>query len=345
VFSLDPGTDTETVLHSFCGPKNCTDGRYPYAGLVDVNGTLYGTTSAGGVNGSGTVFSVDPGTGAETVLYSFCSETNCADGASPWTSLLEANGTLYGTTSAGGANSGGTVFSLDPGTGTETVLYSFCSQTNCADGASPYASLIDVNGTLYGTTYFGGITGCYLGGCGTVFSFDPGTGTETVLYSFCSQTDCTDGDQPNGGLVDVNGILYGTTSRGGAACNSGYNCGTVFSVDPQAGTETVLHTFCPNCGDGSTPMASLIAVQGILYGTTEFGGAVSIEGGTVFSLDPGTGTETVLYSLPCPGRSCKHGDSPVAGLLDLNGTLYGTAKFSGVYRRLSGGVVFSLKAR
>ena len=86
----------------------------------------------------------------EKTVYSFCRQQNCKDGAGPMASLIDVNGTLYGTTSAGG--NGGTVFSFYPSTGTETVLYSFCSQTNCTDGQNPEANLIDVKGTLYGAT-------------------------------------------------------------------------------------------------------------------------------------------------------------------------------------------------
>lgn len=134
-----------------------------------MNGRLYGTTSGGGANtcypgGCGAVFSVDPETGAETVLYSFCAQPNCADGGGPRTNLVHEKGTLYGT-AGGGANGEGVVFALDIKTGVESVLYSFCSQLDCADGASPYAGLVDVNGTLYGTTYYGGAHNR-----GTVFS-------------------------------------------------------------------------------------------------------------------------------------------------------------------------------
>ena len=213
---------------------NCADGREPAASLIDVNGTLYGTTVQGGGNtgcgddkGCGTVFSLDPNTGAETALYAFCSQPNCVDGAEPHAGLVDVNGILYGATYHGGSNTNcyescGTVFSVDPNTGAETVLYSFCSQANCADGANPLASLIDVNGTLYGTTLDGGGTGCGNGGCGTAFSLDPNTGAETVLYAFCNQQKCTDGNAPTG-LIDVNGKFYGTTTFGGA-----YGYGTVF---------------------------------------------------------------------------------------------------------------------
>jgi len=105
----------------------------------------------------------------------------------------------------------GTVFSVDPTSGAEKVLHSFCSQANCAYGSNPLANLISVNGTLYGTTLAGG-AGCG-GGCGTAFSVDPTTGAENVIYAF--QDNGTDGTGPQGGLIDINGALYGTTVFGG----------------------------------------------------------------------------------------------------------------------------------
>lgn len=285
VFSLDPATGKEKVHYSFCGASG---GFLPVAGLLDVNGTFYGTTDVGGANDFGTAFAFDRKTGTQTLLYSFCSRQKapeqCLDGQNPAPALINVNGTLYGTTVAGGAdymgcdNAGcGTVYALDPGTGTETVVYSFVGGT---DGRAPEAGLIAANGTLYGTTNWGGGTGCYAGtGCGIVFSVDPGTGTETVLYTFCSQADCADGAEPAGSLIAANGILYGTTQAGGAGKG-----GTVFSIDPSTGTETVLYSFCrkQNCADGSYPSASLMEVHGKFYGTTETGGANGY--GTVFEL-------------------------------------------------------------
>jgi uncharacterized repeat protein (TIGR03803 family) len=124
-----------------------------------VKGTLYGTTDEGGSHGAGTVFSIDPGTGAETVLHSF---GGTGDGSTPYASLIDVKGKLYGTTETGGAAAAGTVFSVDPKTGAEAVVYSFLGGT---DGKGPDASLIDVKGTLYGTTNEGGTDGY-----GTVFA-------------------------------------------------------------------------------------------------------------------------------------------------------------------------------
>ncbi len=159
---------TEQVLYRFKG--GATDGAYPVADLLDVNGTLYGTTSDGGASGDGTVYSLTA-SGTEKVLYSFAGGS---DGAHPLSPLIYVNGMLYGTTSEGGGTGCkdsvgcGTVYGISP-SGTESVLYSFSGGD---DGSSPKAPLLEVGGTLYGTTVDGGAstkTTC----CGTVFSLRP----------------------------------------------------------------------------------------------------------------------------------------------------------------------------
>jgi uncharacterized repeat protein (TIGR03803 family) len=215
---------TLTTLHSFAGYP--TDGIGPYGGLVQAtNGYLYGTTVSGGSGIGGTVFKITP-SGSLTTLYSFCPQGSvpCTDGYEPESTLVQAtNGDLYGTTYGGGANCSstgcGTVFQMTPG-GTLTTLYSFCSQTNCADGENPVAGLIQAtNGDFYGTTEFSGANG------GTIFKMTP-RGTLTTIYNFCSQVGCADGWEPRAGLVqDTNGTFYGTTNFGGAI-----GAGTVFSL-------------------------------------------------------------------------------------------------------------------
>ena len=283
---------TETRLHSFCSQKHCADGAVPYRNLLELNGSFYGTTVAGGTGdcagneGCGTVYMLAPKTGAEKVLYSFCSKSNCTDGKAPYSSLTAADGVLYGTTFEGGDSEScydgcGTAFSLDPNTGAETMLHSFAGGS--ADGEYPVASLIDVDGTLYGTTREGGTDDD-----GTVFALDPGTGVETVLYSFAGGAD---GAYPTAGLINVAGTLYGTTaSGGGTGCSPDPGCGTAFSLDPSTGTEKVIHSFCSekNCADGAQPRAGLIDVKGALYGTTVFGG------GNDCSPGPGCGTVFAL---------------------------------------------------
>lgn len=285
VFSINPDTGAETVLHDFGAAG---DGAVPYAGVISVKGTLYGTTFDGGGSCScGTVFSLDPGTGMETVLHSFGTGT---DGQEPVAGLTYLKGKLYGTARAGGTYGAGAIFSVDPATGKEKVLYSFCAQFGCPDGGDPETDLIEVNGMLYGTTDAGGsVTYCNNTdnprGCGTVFSFDPETATETVLYAFCSQQNCTDGQFPEGKLVDINGTLYGTTYLGGqpAGCYPTSGCGTVFSINSNTGAESVLYSFGTGEGvDGLQPVSGLIAVKNTFYGTTLFGGANN--DGTVFAL-------------------------------------------------------------
>ncbi len=254
-----------------------------------------------------------------TTLYSFCSLSGCPDGADPYAGLVQAtNGDLYGTTVSGGTsgtNTNGTVFKITPG-GTLTTLYSFCSSTNCTDGADPYAGLVQAaNGDFYGTTYSGGANGNY----GTVFKITPG-GTLTTLYSFCSQTNCTDGAGPQAGLVQAaDGDLYGTTVSGGTNTN-----GTVFKITP-TGTLTTLHSF-NGTTDGATPAAGLVqAINGDFYGTASSG---ANNYGTVFKITP-SGTLTTLYRF-CHQTHCPDGATPYAGLVqDTNGDFYGTTSEGG----------------
>jgi uncharacterized repeat protein (TIGR03803 family) len=346
VFKLTPpstsgGAWTEAVLYNFCSQANCSDGGGPQAGVImDASGALYGTTSGGGSGASffvagGTVFKLIPpstpgGPWTESVLYSFCSQSNCSDGSAPFAGLImDASGALYGTTVYGGSGFNGTVFKLTPpttagGAWTESVLYSFCAQANCGDGALPYAGVImDASGGLYGTTSGGGSNSE-----GTVFKLTPpstagGAWSESVLYSFCSQPRCSDGAFPQAGLiVDASGVFYGTTDEGGSAFH-----GTVFKLTPPTAggswSESVLHNFTGST-DGTIPVASLIMdTSGALYGTTRQGGPVN--DGTVFKLMPpstagGAWSESVLYF------DGSDGAFPQAGLImDASGALYGTA--------------------
>ena len=194
---------TLTTLHSF----DWYDGASAIGALVQgSDGNLYGTTYGGGAEPRvGTVFKITPG-GALTTLYSFCAQANCTDGQQPYAGLVRGtDGNFYGTTLEGGANTGcslgagtcGTVFKITPG-GALTTLHSFCAQAGCADGGNPYAGLVQArDGNFYGTTFERGANGY-----GTVFKITPG-GTLTTLYSFCSQTNCADGQYPYAGLVQA----------------------------------------------------------------------------------------------------------------------------------------------
>ena len=139
-------------------------------------GNFYGTTGGNGGT-QGTVFKITPG-GSLTTLYTFCSQTGCTDGARPFDGLVKgSDGNFYGTTWSGGAGGGGAIFKITPA-GTLTTPYSFCSQSDCTDGASPFAGLVQAtDGKFYGTSEQGGTVGnCGGNGCGTVFSLDVGLG-------------------------------------------------------------------------------------------------------------------------------------------------------------------------
>jgi uncharacterized repeat protein (TIGR03803 family) len=321
VFSLSPTGHTK-VLYSFGGGA---DGAWPRAGLIDVNGTLYGTTARGGGSGCytgdgcGTVYSINR-SGLEKVLYRF---GGGSDGANPWAGLIDVNGTLYGTTAAGGSSNAGTVYSITT-SGSEKVLYSF--GTRAFDGYIPEAGLIEVKGTLYGTTSIGGANRCFSNiSCGVVFSVST-TGMENVLYNFAGYAD---GAHPQTGLTNVKGTLYGTTYNGGSSCD----CGTVFSVST-TGSEKVLYNF--GNGSGVYPLAGLVDVNGTLYGTTSFGGASNK--GTVYSVSTG-GVGNVLYSF----GAAPDGAAPFASLINRKGTLYGTTSEGGVGCGSRGcGTVFAL---
>ena len=107
---------------------------------------------------------------------------------------------------------------------------------------------------------------------------------ESVLYTFCSRPQCADGNRPAGGVfLDAAGNLFGTTTYGGNAADSG----VLYELSD--GTYTVLHKFClkKNCTDGSFPVTNLIGDgAGALYGTTKSGGKYDMLGGTVFQLKP-----------------------------------------------------------
>jgi len=287
VFGLDKTGTRETVLYKFKGGH---DGLFPEALLVqDKAGNLYGTTYVG--DGLGNVFKVAPD-GKETVLYTF---TGGSDGCGPYPGvILDADGNLYGAASGGGdafCNNGhGVIFEVDT-TGNLKVLHTFTG----ADGAAPDSVLLfDSAGNLYGTTVYGGnSSGCGSSGCGTVFKVSPQSGgnwSESVLYSFCSLSNCIDGAEPDRGPLvrDSAGNLYGTAYFGGDKnlCNG--SCGVVFKLDT-AGNETVLHPFTGG-KDGAFPFAGLVTDgHGNYYGTTQAGGSAcygSNTCGVVFEVTP-----------------------------------------------------------
>lgn len=292
-----------------------------------------------------------------SVLYSFCQQTaDCPDGNLPVGRLFrDASGTLYGATVDGGANApgGGTAFSLTPEDGAWQfrTLYSFCAQLDCTDGHNPGAGLIaDTRGNLYGTTQSGGS----LGG-GTVFKLAPNAHHTkwkmTILYNFCPQSSCMDGEYPNapltyqgaasGALYDGASPLYGATFLGGSSGN-----GTVFALTPKNGgkrwVEEIIYDFCPNqvCTDGKLPSGGIVLDgAGNLFADAQSGGEAN--SGTIIELSQAAHkwNETRLYSF-CAAKQCKDGSTPSGPLLlDVSGDLIGTAGSGGAN---ADGAIFKL---
>jgi uncharacterized repeat protein (TIGR03803 family) len=314
-------------------------GLDPSSGFVaDETGNLYGVTAHGGeIKGAsyGAVYRLAPpsaggGTWRDEVLYSF---RGTVDGENPYGNVLldSKAGKIFGTAASSLAS--GIVYQLTPGSPwSETVIYSFTG----ASGENPNGGLIsDTNGALYGTTTWGGAFTCNGGntGCGVVFRLTPpseagGAWTEQVLYNFQGGSD---GWLPSGGLVfDKSGALYGVTFFGGPE-----NGGTIYKLTPPAGgsgswTESILHSFSGESGDGAYPQGSLIVDRtGALYGTANDYGQYGF--GNVFQLVPPSGgsgdwTENILYQFS-GGRD---GATPDTGLaMDSVGNLYGPTTYGG----------------
>ncbi len=293
---------TLKTLYSFIGG---TDGGQPQAALVEgSDSNFYGTTFAGGVHETGTVFTINTA-GSLTTLYSF---TGGLDGAQPQAALVQGiDGNFYGTTTAGGLSSSnaGTVFSITP-QGTLTTLYRF---SGTSDGAQPRGALVQGPDTnFYGTTFAGGTSGL-----GVVFKMTP-AGTLTTLWQF---NGIPDGSQPAAGLVQgANSNFYGTTYAGGAS-----GSGTVFTIT-SSGTLTTLYNFSGG-SDGANPAGSLVlGSNNRFYGTT-FGGGFGT--GTVFRIGAAGGLVTT-YAFTGGGD----GGFPDAGLIvGSDGNFYGTTAAEG----------------
>jgi uncharacterized repeat protein (TIGR03803 family) len=271
VFELSPmgASWTEKVLHSFA---NGADGANPMSGLImDPAGNLYGTTTNGGTNGTGTVFELSPSGSnwTEQVIYSF--DNNSGYDALA-TLTMDAAGNIFGVEPS-------TVFELSPngkGGWNPTVIHTFTGAPK--DGSNAEGTLVlDKTGNLYGTTISGG----HNHNGGTIYELrlgKKGRWTEKILHSFGSRKD---GSVPVAGIVfDAAGNIYGTTAGGGR-----YHYGTVYELGADDGKykEKLLCNF--NYYFGQNPYGGLIWDSvGNLYGTTEWGG--SSNAGVVFEVTP-----------------------------------------------------------
>jgi uncharacterized repeat protein (TIGR03803 family) len=216
---------------------------------------------------------------------------------------------------------------------TESTLYNFMNTT---DGTEPGAPLILASdGNFYGTTFYGGTGGTDgTSNEGTVFRITP-SGVLTTLYRFCSVGSCTDGVEPDAGLIEAaDGNLYGTTFGGGA-----YGGGTVFKITSSTGAFSTVYNFCKlaSCADGQYLDDAIIqGSDGNFYGTTVQGGANKL--GVVFKLTP-AGALTVLYNF-CSLANCTDGDQPTAGLVQgSDGNFYGA---TGLFSSKGAGTVYQI---
>lgn len=267
----------------------------------------------------------------EQVLYSF----GGPDGAAPDSGVIAgANGTLYGTTVFGGTGQGGTVFELKPKKSgyKEKVVHGFSG----SDGNAPNGLVADKHGSLYGSTFEGGIydEDCPYG-CGVVFKLTPKGSSYTfrVLYYF--QGGIIDAWEPFGPLVfDKKGALYGISQFGCAE-----NGGCAFKLTPgKSGyTESIIYSF-PN---SSLPAGIAIDKKGSLFVTTSYDGTGTCDGGcgTVYELTPsGSGYNgTVIYNF----ADYSDANYPFAPptIDEKTGVIYGTTWYGGTY---GSGTVFEL---
>jgi uncharacterized repeat protein (TIGR03803 family) len=283
-------------------------GTQPVSSLIQASdGNFYGVTNAGGANGDGSVYELTS-TGTLTTQYSF---TNASDGAAPAAGLVQrADGALYGTTTLGGANNLGTVFTL-----TSTGLTTLHSFDPAADGNSPYAALIPASdGNLYGLLSQGSYnstTGDYAGG--TIFAITP-TGVYENLFTFAE--DGSQGSFPLGRLLQASdGNFWGTTSQAAA---HGY--GTVFFWNATNGLTTV-HSFTE--AEGS-PVYGLAEASGSVYGITY----PALSGyGEIFSVNLSTQAFQDVYAFT---GGVTDGGPPASALLPYSdGYFYGVTQSGG----------------
>lgn len=296
---------TFEVIHNFCA----AEGSDAQSGITQLkSGDFVGTT----VGGMGTMFKFDT-QGHFGTLYSF----EPAEGINPHSVPTQApDGLLYGTT-LNGARGWGSIYSWDLTSGEMRILVKFVPSTQGLNGqgASDHAPLLLVSNPwssqvkFYGVDSKGGANGY-----GTIFTLDADNDEYVTLRHFSG----FDGRNPSEALIEVNGVLYGTTPYGGAT-----DQGTVYMLDPEEPDLNirVLHIFTGP--DGAVPQAGLLAVDGHLYGTTNQGGKYGM--GTVFRIDPNGANFSVIHHF-----QGLEGANPHATLMQARDRyIYGTTTTAG----------------
>lgn len=299
LYEFNPTNGAITVRHHFA----IGTGSNPYGGvLLASNGRLYGATLSGGANNAGTLYEFNTTTNIHTKLVDMA----VATGSNPLGELAQASsGIIYGTTTAGGANTVGVLFSYTIAGNTYAVERDFDN----AGGYSPFGRLLPrSDGLLYGMTNQGGP-----GGDGTLFSYDPVLNTYTMLLDLG-----TNGiGEPWGALMeDGAGVLNGLCHTGGSGQN-----GALFRFTLATSSLSLAVQF--NFSSGSGPVSRMLKFSnGLFYGTTGVGGSSNT--GVLFSFDPATNQYVVRKNF-----GGTDGATPQGTLCESGGKLYGTCREGG----------------
>ena len=320
VFKIDPATNHLTTVAEFTRDGASNTGRTPVAGLAPAaDGWLWGTTYSGGPADNGTVFKINPATGQLVTVNEIPNGPQ-----NPNSPLVDdGNGFLWGTTNPYGGN--GSIFKVHAATGTMTSVLTFTRKTGPYKGAFPYGGfLLDEAGWLWGVTSRGGVEDF-----GTVFKFQPSSGTFVTLAEFTYTTGSQPGFMPLARLArDAGGFVWGTASGGGSP-----NRGTLFKVNMASGACTPVLQFTGDgaSNKGSAPGSGMCFDGTFLWGTTKEGGTAGIGNGTVFKLNPRTGALTTVITFSGTGTAAYTGRTPSSGALlrHPDGHVYGATELGG----------------
>ena len=294
------------LLHSFAG--GIADGSAPIAPLTLSGNSLYGTTLLGGGSGAGlgTVFTINSDGSGYQVLHKFTG--GASDGSGPHSGVAMIGSTLYGTTTNGGANNRGALYSIHADGTNFQILHTFVGGTS--DGTNPWGGLTLAGNKLFGTAESGGASNF-----GIIYSINPdGTGFQ-IVHSFGGGLSGVD---PVSSLIVSGSTIYGATLQGG---NSIW--GTVYSMSTDGTNFQILHSFSGGTSDGRIPFGDLTLSGSKLFGTTSSAGPSN--GGTVFSINTdGTGYHTI-HNFGSPADEF----GPAGGVSLIGGSLIGTTQVGG----------------
>lgn len=299
VYKVDLATTNFSLLHSFTG----TDGRNPLGSLIQYGANLYGMAALGGTNDAGVIFRIGTNGSGYTVLHHF-DGANVNDGATPWGTLAESGGVLYGTTYNGGITNRGVVFSINPDGSDYVNLHRFLG--GAGDGKHPKAGVLVDGGKLYGTASEGGAHNA-----GVVFSMALNGSGYTNLCEFTGRSG--NGMNPSAGPIRKGSYLFGTLH------GVGTTAGSAFCVHTNGGTVNFMWYFSGTTADGADPFGALIEHDSKVYGVTRYGGSNSA--GTIYSLGA---WKTNQYTWPASAGE------PIGGLIAVGDVLYGTTLRGGI---------------